>query len=80
MIEEVAFQRIDVRLAERILQLAQGEVVVRLTHQQLAAELGTVREVISRQLSEFQRRDWIKQSCGVIQILDVAVLEQLALV
>lgn len=78
VIEDVAFQRIDVRLAEKILELAQGEVTVRLTHQQLAAELGTAREVISRQLLEFQRRDWVKQSRGVIQILDVAGLEQLA--
>lgn len=78
IIEDVAFQRIDVRLAEKILELAQGEVVVRLTHQQLAAELGTAREVISRQLSEFQRRDWVKQSRGVIHILDIAGLEQLA--
>lgn len=78
VIEDVAFQRIDVRLADKILELAQGEVVVRLTHQQLAAELGTAREVISRQLSEFQRRDWIKQSRGVIQILDITGLETLA--
>lgn len=78
VIEDVAFQRIDVRLAEKILDLAQGEVVIRLTHQQLAAELGTAREVVSRQLSEFQRRDWVKQSRGVIQILDVAGLAQLA--
>lgn len=78
VIEDVAFQRIDVRLAERILELAQGEFVVRLTHQQLAAELGTAREVISRQLSEFQRRDWIKQSRGVIKILDVTSLKQLS--
>ena len=78
VIEDIAFQRIDVRLAEKIIELAQGEAVVHLTHQQLAAELGTAREVISRQLSEFQRRHWVKQSRGVIQILDVAGLEQLA--
>ncbi len=78
VIEDVAFQRIDVRLAEKIIELAEGEAVVHLTHQQLAAELGTAREVISRQLSEFQRRHWVKQSRGVIQILDVAGLKQLA--
>ncbi|MBX2879699.1 MAG: Crp/Fnr family transcriptional regulator [Granulosicoccus sp.] len=78
VIEDVAFQRIDVRLAQKIVELAQGETTVHLTHQQLAAELGTAREVISRQLSEFQRRDLIKQSRGIIQILDVAGLERLA--
>jgi len=78
VIEDVAFQRIDVRLAEKIIELAQGETTVHLTHQQLAAELGTAREVISRQLSEFQRRHWVKQSRGIIQILDIAGLERLA--
>jgi len=78
VIEDVAFQRIDVRLAEKIIELAQGDTLVHLTHQQLAAELGTAREVISRQLSEFQRRDLIKQSRGVIEILDFAGFEQLA--
>ena len=80
VIEDIAFQRIDVRLAEKIIELAEGGSVVHLTHQQLAAELGTAREVISRQLSEFQRRQWVKQSRGVIQILDVAGLGQLAAV
>jgi len=78
VIEDVAFQRVDVRLAEKILELAQGELVIHLTHQQLAAELGTAREVISRQLSEFQRRHWVKQSRGVIQILNAGGLQQLA--
>lgn len=78
IIEDVAFQRIDVRLAEKIIELAQGESTIKLTHQQLAAELGTAREVISRQLSEFQRRHWVKQSRGIIQILNIAGLEQLA--
>lgn len=78
IIEDVAFQRIDIRLAEKVLELAQGESHIRLTHQQLAAELGTAREVISRQLSEFQRRHWVKQSRGVIERLDFAELERLA--
>jgi DNA-binding IclR family transcriptional regulator len=33
---------------------------LRATHAQLAAELGTAREVISRQLAEFQRRGWVE--------------------
>lgn len=78
VIEDIAFQRIDIRLAEKLLELAQGDSAIRLTHQQLAAELGTAREVISRQLSEFQRRDWVKQSRGLIQIVNPHDLEQLA--
>lgn len=78
VVEDVAFQRVDIRLAEKILELAQGNVTVNLTHQQLGAELGTAREVISRQLLEFQRRHWVSQSRGAIRILNFAGLKKLA--
>jgi len=44
----------------------------------MAAELGTAREVISRQLAEFQRREWVAQSRGEIRILDRGAIEGLA--
>lgn len=78
VIEEIAFQRLDIRLAHKLLDLARGAGQVRATHQQLAAELGTAREVVSRQLGEFQRRGWVRQSRGVIDLADVAGLGRLA--
>ena len=78
MIDEVAFQRIDVRLAHKLIELAEGRDAVATTHQKLSVELGTAREVISRQLQEFQRRGWIAQARGVVNILDAQELEQLA--
>lgn len=78
IIEEVAFARIDVRLAQRLIELAGEKGHIDLTHQQLAAELGTAREVISRQLNEFQRRGWIATSRGAIDISRPDALRQLA--
>ena len=78
VIEDIAFQRVDIRLAQRLLDLARGTGQIRATHQQLAVELGTAREVVSRQLGEFQRRGWIRQSRGAIDLLDKAVLDRLA--
>lgn len=78
IIEEVAFSRIDIRLAQRLLELADEEGRIALTHQQLAAELGTAREVVSRQLHEFQRRGWISTSRGVTLVSDPAGLEELS--
>ncbi len=78
MVEEVAFQRMDVRVAQKLLELASGRTDIDITHQQLSAELGTAREVISRQLAEFQRREWIHQKRGHIELLDNAALETLA--
>lgn len=78
VIDEVAFGRIDVRLAERLLALAREGDAVQATHQQLAAELGTAREVVSRQLTEFQRRGWIALARGRVELSDRAALEALA--
>lgn len=78
MIDEVAFQRIDVRLAHKLIELAEGQASVSTTHQKLSVELGTAREVISRQLQEFQRRGWIEQARGMVNILNPQELEALA--
>lgn len=77
VIDEVAFGRIDLRLAERLLALARGKDTVHATHQQLASELGTAREVVSRQLTEFQRRGWITQSRGRVVLSDRDALQAL---
>ncbi|MFT3733116.1 MAG: Crp/Fnr family transcriptional regulator [Hyphomicrobium sp.] len=78
LIEEVAFSRIDVRLAQRLLELADERGHIALTHQQLAAELGSAREVIGRQLNEFQRRGWLSASRGTIDLTKPDALRQLA--
>ncbi len=78
VIDDVAFGRIDVRLADRLVSLSAGGMDLRVTHQQLATELGTAREVVSRQLTEFQRRDWIKVSRGQIALLNPQALIGLA--
>ncbi|WP_341861254.1 Crp/Fnr family transcriptional regulator [Gymnodinialimonas sp. 57CJ19] len=78
IIEDVAFGRIDVRLAARLLELSDSAAEVTATHQALASELGTAREVISRQLHEFQRRGWLEQQRGRVRILDQSALSDLA--
>lgn len=78
MIDEVAFQRLDVRLADKLIALSNGQDVIRTTHQKLSVELGTAREVISRQLQEFHRRGWIEQARGSVTLLDRVQLEKLA--
>ena len=78
VVEDVAFQRMDVRVAHKLLELAGNKSAIRITHQQLAAELGTAREVVSRQLSEFQRRSWIEQTRGNVTLLDCPAIERLS--
>jgi CRP/FNR family transcriptional regulator len=78
IIEEVAFSRMDIRLAHKLLELSHGADHVASTQQQLASELGTAREVISRILAEFQRRGWLSATRGHIAINDRPALEKLA--
>lgn len=78
VVDDVAFGRIDVRLAERLLVLADNAQTVKTTHQDLANELGTAREVISRMLNDFQKRGLVKQSRGLIELLDTTKLRALA--
>ena len=76
VVEAVVFQRLDQRLAARL--LARGDEQLRLTHQALADELGSVREIISRLLSSFEDRGWIRLGRGRILIRDRAALQRLA--
>lgn len=75
LLEEVAFQSIGKRLAKLLLDHASGTLAA--THQQLADQLGSVREVVSRQLKEFERNGWISLKRGVVTVLDRAALRNL---
>lgn len=78
VVDDVAFGHIDVRLAERLIALCGGGNEIAVTHQKLAVELGTAREVISRQLVEFQKRGWLELSRGKITLNDKASLRKLS--
>lgn len=78
IINEVAFRRLDIRLSQKLLDLVNAEGEITVTHQQLATEIGTAREVISRQLQEFNRQNWLEQSRGRIVITNMQKLKELA--
>lgn len=69
LIEDVAFGRIDSRLAALLVNRCGTGGVLVATHQDLAAELGSAREVISRQLKDFERRGWISLQRGRLTVL-----------
>jgi CRP/FNR family transcriptional regulator, anaerobic regulatory protein len=75
LVEAVAFQRLDQRLAARL--LGHG-TVLRLTHQQLADELGSAREIVSRVLGQFADEGLIRSGRQEIEILDANALRQRA--
>lgn len=76
LIEAVAFHKLDQRLARALLGHGQDLTV---THQALADELGTVREMVTRLLRRFEREGWVALSRERIQILNSAALRAAAL-
>ena len=74
LVDEVAFASLDLRLARRLLAEANEEGVVAKTHQRLALDLGSVREVISRYLAEWERMGWVHASRGMIEVTNRSAL------
>lgn len=75
LIRELAFETLDVRLRHKLLQQSSENALVSMTHQDLAAELGSTREVVSRRLKEFEQLGWIKLHRGRIEITNKNALE-----
>jgi CRP/FNR family transcriptional regulator len=75
LVDEVAFASLDLRLARRLLAEADAQGVVAKTHQQLALDLGSVREVISRYLAEWERMGWVHASRGSIEVRNRSALQ-----
>ncbi|RME51480.1 MAG: Crp/Fnr family transcriptional regulator [Caldilineae bacterium] len=75
LIEEVAFRRLDQRLAGL---LAERPDTFETTHQQLASELGSVREVVSRILKQFERKGMVRLERGLVHITDRQALREFA--
>jgi len=65
VIDELLLHRVDLRLAA---WLAERAPTVAATHQAIAGELGTAREVVSRILKDFERRGWIALARGEIAV------------
>ena len=70
IVEEVAFRRMDARVAALLLDRVRVQNPIRITHQEIASELGSSREVISRLLEDFSERGFIRSRRGEMELLD----------
>ena len=75
LVEAVAFQRLDQRLAS--LLLGKGRII-RTTHHGLAEELGSVREIVSRLLKNFSDQGLVALEREKIEILNPQRLREVA--
>ena len=77
LVDEVAFHHMDSRLAAHLVrQAGERQKVVTATHGEIAAELGTSREVVTRILSDFEADGLIATSRGRIRILRADALRK----
>lgn len=77
IVEEVAFRRMDIRVANLLLERSKSRNPMSITHQEIAAELGSSREVISRILEDIANQGIIRGLRGSIEILDADLLRNL---
>jgi CRP/FNR family transcriptional regulator len=74
LIESVAFHSIDSRLSELLVRRFTTRRVIWATHEDLAAELGTAREVVSRLLKNYERTGAIVIARGRLELRDASIL------
>lgn len=72
LIEQMAFDHLPKRIETVLRELseAQGQRVLRITHQEIANELGSSREVISRLVKQMEREGRLKLGRGAITLLN----------
>lgn len=80
LVDEVAFHRLDARLAALLRRrfAATGAGEIQITHQDLADQVGSVREIVSRTLQALQGRGAIALGRGRVELVDAVVLEEIA--
>jgi CRP/FNR family transcriptional regulator, anaerobic regulatory protein len=74
--EAVVFESIDKRLAKLLIE--SGHHTILTTHQALAYELGSAREVISRHLKHFESYGWVALKRGQVEVIDFEALKRQA--
>lgn len=72
-IHHVLFSKMDTRLYKHLQEKVRlkGENPLRMSHQQLASELGTVREVISRVMKKLESEKLVRQVGNAIEVLQL---------
>ena len=77
LMEQIMWKSFDKRLSAFLLEEAaiEGTPVLKITHEKIAAHMGTAREVVTRMLRYFQGEDMVKLTRGTIEITDKKKLE-----
>jgi CRP/FNR family transcriptional regulator len=76
VVQEIAFRNVDVRLAQHLYKLSlESKDEIKTTHQHIAGDIGTLREVVSRLLKDFEDEGILMLSRGSLKIIDFPALK-----
>lgn len=81
VVEEIAFKSMDKRIAAFVYEKIDQNIkdpALEITHEEIAMELGTAREVVSRVLKDFEKKDIVELARGKIYIKDKIALKKIA--
>lgn len=74
--QEMLFVRFNKRLADFLIK-NEKKSIINITHEEIATQLGSAREVVSKTLKSFERHGWIKMARGEISLLDIKSLKNI---
>ena len=79
LVSQIMWTSFDKRLAHFLLEESglEGTETLKITHEKIAAHLGTAREVVTRMLKYFQTEGMVRLTRGAIELLDRPALENL---
>jgi len=77
-VEALAFTELEQCVATALVRLMDGDGLARVTHEDLAVEIGSAREAVSRLLSTMAKQGILAMSRGRVQVLRRAALQRLA--
>jgi len=79
LMEQIMWKSFDKRLAAFLLEEAalEGSSLLKITHEKIAAHMGTAREVVTRMLRYFQSEGMVKLTRGAIELVDEKKLNKL---
>lgn len=77
LVDDVVFRKMDQRVAESVLMGSlHGKSRFATTHEALAMELGTAREVVSRILKDFENKGYVRLGRGWVEVVDARALRK----
>ena len=79
LMEQIMWKSFDKRLAGFLVEESRIEETdsLKITHEKIAAHLGTAREVVTRMLRYFQSENMVRLTRGTVELTDLKALEAL---